>query len=227
MKKQFVHVDVIDDLEVPKRQTKDGKRVYLTPEGNHYPSITTILGSQPKPGLVEWRERVGDEEADKIMREASTLGTTVHLLCENYLNNNELKSNNDEAISVFNRLRFILSNIDNIVGLEIPLYSDYLRVAGTTDCIADYNGKLSVIDFKTSRKPKKPEWIEDYYIQAFFYSSAFFEMTGCIPEQIVILIAVRDSFEVQVFKKPMSEIDIYIDKLIQIMKREPNVVQIG
>jgi genome maintenance exonuclease 1 len=227
MKKQFVHVDVIDGLQVPERQTVDGKRVYLTPEGNHYPSITTILGSQPKPGLVEWRERVGDEEANKIMREASTLGTAVHDLCERYLYNYELRSSNDEAISVFNRLRFLLSNVDNIVGLEIPVYSDYLRVAGTTDCIADYNGVLSVIDFKTSRKPKKEEWIEDYYIQAFFYSSAFFEMTGCIPEQIVILIAVRDSFEVQVFKKPISEIDGYIDKLINIMKKEPQVIQIG
>ncbi len=227
MKKQFVHVDVIDGLQVPERQTVDGKRVYLTPEGNHYPSITTILGSQPKPGLVEWRERVGDEEANKIMREASTLGTAVHDLCERYLYNYELRSSNDEAISVFNRLRFLLSNVDNIVGLEIPVYSDYLRVAGTTDCIADYNGVLSVIDFKTSRKPKKEEWIEDYYIQAFFYSSAFFEMTGCIPEQIVILIAVRDSFEVQVFKKSMSEIDGYIDKLINIMKKEPQVIQIG
>jgi genome maintenance exonuclease 1 len=227
MKKQFVHVDVIDGLQVPERQTVDGKRVYLTPEGNHYPSITTILGSQPKPGLVEWRERVGDEEANKIMREASTLGTAVHDLCERYLYNYELRSSNDEAISVFNRLRFLLSNVDNIVGLEIPVYSDYLRVAGTTDCIADYNGKLSVIDFKTSKKPKKEEWIEDYYIQAFFYSSAFFEMTGCIPEQIVILIAVRDSFEVQVFKKPISEIDGYIDKLINIMKKEPQVIQIG
>ncbi len=225
--KKFNHVDDIDGLQVPERQTVDGKRVYLTPEGNHYPSITTILGSQPKPGLVEWRERVGDEEANKIMREASTLGTAVHDLCERYLYNYELRSSNDEAISVFNRLRFLLSNVDNIVGLEIPVYSDYLRVAGTTDCIADYNGVLSVIDFKTSRKPKKEEWIEDYYIQAFFYSSAFFEMTGCIPEQIVILIAVRDSFEVQVFKKSMSEIDGYIDKLINIMKKEPQVIQIG
>lgn len=227
MRKQFNHVDDLDDLQIPERQTVKGKRRYVTPEGNVYPSITTILGNQPKPGLVEWRKRVGDIEANKIMREASTLGTAVHDLCEQYLYNYKLKTSNNEATGIFNRLRFLLGNIDNIVGLEIPLYSDQLRVAGTADCIAEYNGMLSVIDFKTSKKPKKEGWIEDYYIQAFFYAIAFFERTGVIPEQVVILIAVRDVFEVQVFKKSMDELDTYIDKLIDIMKKDPQVIQIG
>ena len=224
--KKFIHTTDFEDFKIPVRQIVDGKRVYVTPAGCVYPSITSILGSQPKPGLVEWRKRVGEKEANKVMKEASSLGTTVHNLCERYLYNHELKSNDKEAISVFNRLRFLLGNINNIIGLEIPLYSDHLKVAGTTDCIAEYNGVLSVIDFKTSGKPKKEEWIEDYYIQAFFYSMAFFEMTGAMPEQIVILIAIRNSFEVQVFKKSMSEVDYYIDKLINIMKKEPQVVQI-
>jgi len=227
MRKQFNHVDDLDDLQIPERQTVKGVRRYVTPEGNVYPSITTILGNQPKPGLVEWRKRVGDIEANKIMREASTLGTAVHDLCEQYLYNYKLKTSNNEATGIFNRLRFLLGNIDNIVGLEIPLYSDQLKVAGTADCIAEYNGMLSVIDFKTSKKPKKEEWIEDYYIQAFFYAIAFFERTGVIPEQVVILIAVRDVFEVQVFKKSMDELDTYIDKLIDIMKKDPQVIQIG
>ena len=229
MKKKFNHVDDLDGLEVPERQTVDGvggkKRVYVTPEGNSYPSITSILGSQPKPGLVEWRKRVGDAEANKIMKEASSLGTAVHDLCEQYLYNLSLKCDNQEAISIFNRLRFLLGNVDNIVGLELPLYSDQLKVAGTADCFADYNGVFSVIDFKTSKKPKKEEWIEDYYIQAFFYAIAFFERTGAIPEQVVIMIAVRDVFEVQVFKKSMDELDTYIDKLIDIMKTQPQVIQ--
>ena len=224
--KKFIHTTDFEDFEIPVRFIKDGKRVYITPTGFVYPSITTILGSQPKPGLVEWRKRVGEKEANKVMKEASSLGTAVHNLCERYLYNHELKSDNKEVVSVFNRLRFLLGNINNIIGLEIPLYSDHLKVAGTTDCIAEYNGVLSVIDFKTSGKPKKEEWIEDYYIQAFFYSVAFFEMTGAMPEQIVILIAIRNSFEVQVFKKSMSEVDYYIDKLINIMKKEPQVVQI-
>ena len=225
MKKKFNHVNDLDDLQVPERQTVKGERRYVTPEGNSYPSITTILGNQPKPGLVEWRKRVGDIEANKIMKEASSLGTAVHDLCEQYLYNYKLKSTNNEAIGIFNRLRFLLGNVDNIVGLELPLYSDQLKVAGTADCFADYNGVFSVIDFKTSKKPKKEEWIEDYYIQAFFYAIAFFERTGAIPEQVVIMIAVRDVFEVQVFKKSMDELDTYIDKLIDIMKTQPQVIQ--
>ena len=227
MKKKFIHVDDIDDVKVPQRTTiQNGKRVYLTPGGKHYPSITSIISSQPKPSLVEWRERVGDEEADRVIKEATTLGTAVHDLCERYLYNQNLMTTNEEARSVFNRLRFLLSNINKIIGLEIPLYSDQLKVAGTTDCIAEYNGVLSVIDFKTSRKAKKEEWIEDYYIQAFFYAEAFFEMTGCLPEQIVILVAIRDEFNVQVFKKPIGEMDIYINKLIKLMMKNPQVIQV-
>jgi len=225
--KHFNHVHDIDDLQVPTRQTVDGKRVYITPEGYSYPSITTILGSQTKPGLDEWRKRVGDEEANRIMKESAKIGTEVHDLCERYLYNKTTISTDSESRRVFNRIRFILGNINNIMGLEIPLYSDKLRVAGTADCVAEYNGVLSVIDFKTSRKPKKEEWIEDYWIQTAFYAAAFYEMTGCIPEQLVILVAVRDSFEVQVFKKSIFDSDKYIDKLINIMKKNPQVIQIG
>ena len=225
--KQFIHVNDIDDIQVPHREIMAGRRVYVTPNGHTYPSITSVLGSQPKPSLDAWRERVGDEEADRIMKESAKLGTAVHDLCERYLSNQNLLMVNDEARGVFNRFRFLLGNINNIVGLEIPLYSDILKLAGTADCIAEYNGVLSVIDFKTSKRAKKEEWIEDYFIQAFFYSAAFFEMTGAIPEQIVILIAVRESFEVQVFKKPFKEMDTYIEKLIQIMKQNPQVIQIG
>ena len=225
--KQFIHVNDIDDIQVPHREIMAGRRVYVTPNGHTYPSITSVLGSQPKPSLDAWRERVGEEEADRIMKESAKLGTAVNDLCERYLSNQNLLMVNDEARCVFNRLRFLLGNINNIVGLEIPLYSDILKLAGTADCIAEYNGVLSVIDFKTSKRAKKEEWIEDYFIQAFFYSAAFFEMTGAIPEQIVILIAVRESFEVQVFKKPFKEMDTYIEKLIQIMKQNPQVIQIG
>lgn len=224
-KKKFVHLTDCDDIEMGVREVIDGKRVYVTPQGNVYPSITSILGSQPKPGIDEWKEKVGHQEAAKIMKESADLGTKVHSLCESYLYNEKLQCNDEEAISVFNRLRFILGNINNIYCLEAPLHSDILKVAGTVDCVAEYNGVLSVIDFKTSRKTKREDWIEDYFIQAFFYSAAFFEMTGAMPEQIVILIAVRDSFEVQVFKKSFKEMDTYIEKLIEIMKKYPSVTQ--
>jgi len=225
MKKEFVHSTDCDDIEMGVREVIDGRRVYVTPEGNVYPSITSILGQQPKPGIEEWKEKIGHQEANKIMKESAALGTMVHSLCEDYLYNEKLKCEDQEAISVFNRLRFLLGNIDNIHGIEIPLHSDILKVAGTADCVAEYNGVLSVIDFKTSRKPKREDWIEDYFIQAFFYSAAFFEMTGALPEQIVILVAVRNSFEVQVFRKPFKEMDTYIGKLLKIMKRYPSVCQ--
>ena len=226
MKKQrFVHLTDCDDIEMGTREVIDGKRVYVTPNGNVYPSITSILALQPKPSLNEWKEKVGHAEASKIMKESAALGTQVHSLCESYLYNEKLKCDNMEAIDVFNRLRFVLGNINNIYCLEAPLHSDMLRVAGTVDCVAEYNGVLSVIDFKTSRKPKREEWIEDYFIQAFFYSAAFFEMTGAIPEQIVILVAIRNEFDVQVFKKPLRDMEKYIDKLIKIMKQSPSVLQ--
>jgi genome maintenance exonuclease 1 len=225
MKKEFVHLTDCDDIEMGVREEINGKRVYVTPEGNVYPSITSILGSQPKPGIEEWKEKVGYQEANKIMKESAALGTMVHSLCEDYLYNDKLQCEDQEAISVFNRLRFLLGNINNIYCIEAPLHSDILKVAGTADCIAEYNGVLSVIDFKTSRKPKREDWIEDYFVQAFFYSAAFFEMTGALPEQIVILVAVRNSFEVQVFKKSFKEMDVYIGKLIEIMKKNPSVIQ--
>tara|TARA_Y100001936_G_scaffold252162_1_gene310786 strand:+ start:7714 stop:8409 length:696 start_codon:yes stop_codon:yes gene_type:complete len=224
-RKKFTHKDDFDDCETSTRKVIGGNRVYVTPNGNIYPSITSILAMQDKPGIKEWKEKVGEKEANRISKESADLGTKVHSICEDYLYNDILRCSDEEAISVFNRLRFLLGNIDNIYCLEAPLHSDILKVAGTVDCVAEYNGKLSVIDFKTSRKPKKEDWIQDYFIQAFFYSAAFFEMTGAIPEQIVILIAVRDSFEVQVFKKPLDEMDFYIDKLIQIMKQNPSVIQ--
>ena len=228
MKKQFTHNnDFYDEVEeYAERSEVDGSRVYITPHGNAYPSITSILGKQPKPGIEEWKEKIGHKEANKIMKESAELGTMVHNLCEQYLYNYPLKCDYpDEAISIFNRLRFILGNVNNIYGLEIPLHSDILKVAGTADCVAEYNGVLSVIDFKTSRKAKREDWIEDYFIQAFFYAAAFYEMSGVIPEQIVILVAVRDNFEIQVFKKPIADLEIYIDKLLKIMKRYPNVCQ--
>ena len=135
----------------------------------------------------------------------------------------KLKNEDKKIVDTFNRLRFLLGNINNIVGLEIPLFSDLLRVAGTCDCIAEYNGKLSVIDFKTSRKPKKEEWIDDYYMQTFAYKLMFEEMTGIEIQQIVILVACVESFDVQVFKKPAKDADEWLEKLVKIMKDNPHV----
>ena len=223
--KKFIHRDDIGDFECPEIKIIDGKRFYVTPDGSAYPSITTILSLQDKPGLKKWRESVGEKEAKRISQESMRIGTAVHQMCEFYLCNYIVKLDKEEKVirDTFNRIRFLLGNINNIVGTEIALYSDLLRVAGTADCIAEYNGVPSIIDFKTSRKPKKEEWIDDYYMQTFAYKLMFEEMTGLEIKQIVILVACIDQFEVQVFKKPASDADKYLTKLVNIMKENPHI----
>jgi len=223
--KKFIHRDDVGDFEIPERVEKDGNRYYVTPDGNHYPSITSILAQQENLGLEAWKAKVGEKEAKRISQESARIGTAVHQMAEFYLSNYIIKLKNEEKkiVDTFNRLRFLLGNINNIVGVEIPLFSDLLRVAGTTDCIAEYNGKLSVIDFKTSRRPKKEEWIDDYYMQTFAYKLMFEEMTGIEIQQIVILVACVESFDVQVFKKPAKDADEWLEKLVKIMKANPHV----
>ena len=223
--KKFIHRDDIGDFEVPEIQIIDGKRFYVTPEGNFYPSITTVLSLQDKPGLKKWREDVGEKEAKRISKESMRIGTAVHQMAEFYLSNYIIKLKNEDKkiVDTFNRLRFLLGNINNIVGNEVALYSDLLRVAGTADCIAEYNGVPSVIDFKTSRKPKKEVWIDDYYMQTFAYKLMFEEMTGIEIKQLVILVACIDQFDVQVFKKPAKDSDKYLTKLVNIMKDNPHI----
>ena len=223
--KKFVHRDDIGDFEIPEIKVIDGKRFYVTPDGNSYPSITTVLAQQENLGIEAWKSKVGEKEAKRISKESMRIGTAVHQMAEFYLSNYIIKLKNEEKkiVDTFNRLRFLLGNINNIVGVEIPLFSDLLRVAGTTDCIAEYNGELSVIDFKTSRRPKKEEWIDDYYMQTFAYKLMFEEMTGIEIKQIVILVACVDSFDVQVFKKPAKDADEWLEKLVKIMKDNPHV----
>ena len=223
--KKFIHRDDVGDFEIPDRVEKDGKRYYLTPDGNYYPSITSILSQQENLGLEAWKERVGEKEAKRISKESARIGTAVHQLAEFYLSNVQVKLDKEEKkiVDTFNRLRFLLGNINNIVGLEIPLFSDLIRVAGTCDCIAEYNGKLSIIDFKTSRRPKKEDWVDDYYMQTFAYKLMFEEMTGIEIQQVVILIASVESFDVQVFKKPAKDADEWLEKLVGIMKDNPHI----
>ena len=223
--KKFIHRDDVGDFEVPEIKVIDGKRHYVTPDGNSYPSITTILSQQENLGIEAWKAKVGEKEAKRISKESMRIGTAVHQMAEFYLSNYIIKLKNEEKkiVDTFNRLRFLLGNINNIVGVEIPLFSDLLRVAGTTDCIAEYNGELSVIDFKTSRRPKKEEWVDDYYMQTFAYKLMFEEMTGIEIKQVVILVACVDSFDVQVFKKPAKDADEWLEKLVKIMKDNPHI----
>jgi CRISPR/Cas system-associated exonuclease Cas4 (RecB family) len=211
----FIHnppplVEEIDTVTV------GGKRYYATPEGNRYPSITTVLSILSRDSIMQWRKKVGEQEANRISTQAARRGTNVHKMCEDYLNNNfDIKRFNPTDRETFKSLQPILDqNINNIHAQEIALWSDYLGVAGRCDCIAEWGGKLSVIDFKTSRKLKKKEYIGSYFQQASAYAVMYEERTKIPINQIVILIAV-DNEEPQVF---IEKRDNYIWQCVDTIK---------
>ena len=191
-----------------KATTTDGVRLYETPEGNKYPSITTVLSVRNKKGLFEWRKRVGDDVANYVARKAATRGTHVHHMCEDYINNDFDEEKHKKKFLpyvLFNQLReSVLQKIDNVNAQECGLYSDKYKVAGRVDCIAEYDGVLSIIDFKTSTKERSDAWNESYYIQASAYAEMFEERTGVAIEQVAILVVTEDGI-VQEFVKNKKE----------------------
>ncbi len=203
--KTFTHAPIPDE-QIPEvfTETINRKRFYVTPDGNKYPSITTVLGGRAKEGIMAWRKRVGEDVANNIMRTAAKRGTAVHELCENYLNNEELGNQEVLPLAMFTLLKPELDNINNIVMQEGGLYSDRWGIAGRVDCIADYDGKLTVIDFKTSTKEKKEEWIENYFIQCTAYCEMFEERYGRAIDQIAVLIVCEDG-GVQTFVKDKKD----------------------
>jgi len=197
----FTHVDLPVTLNELECETLPTGRTYITPEGNKYPSITTVLSIRGKESLAKWKARVGEEEAKKISVKAANRGTAVHQLAEDYVNNKSdwSKGAMPANLFTFNTIKPILDkHVDNIWAQEVPLYSDKFQIAGRVDCIAEYDGELTIIDYKTSRKPKKEEWITNYFIQASFYAAAFYELTGVAIKKFAIIIAVDDD-EPQVF----------------------------
>lgn len=214
----FNHVD--HGIELPKltRQTTESGRKYFTEDGNAYPSITTVLGILSKQSIMEWRARVGEEEANKISRQAAGRGTAVHKLAEDYLDNVEdWKGKHMPAnVASFLDIKPILDErLNNIWMQEEFLYSDKLKCAGQVDCIAEFDGELSIIDFKTSRRVKKKENITGYFIQMFFYAAAFLERTGVPIKQGVIIMAV-DGNEPLVFKVPVFD---YMEHFLSVRKK--------
>lgn len=186
----FKHIE----YEYPKLSritSPDGTRVYETPSGRAYPSVTTVTGLLKKQAIVAWRKSVGEQAANEISRKAANRGTRIHTLCEKYLSNNEITPGMFDKY-MWESLKGELNSINNIYALEQQLYSDHLEVAGTVDCIAEYNGKLSVIDFKTSRRQKQRGDINDYFMQCSAYAVAFEERTGIPASQLVIIMAVED-----------------------------------
>jgi genome maintenance exonuclease 1 len=224
----------LEPVKLPELKAKniDGKRFYETTEGEAYPSITTVLAQRDKKGLMEWRKRVGEEVANYVGRKAANRGTHVHNIIEDYLNNleqqelSEKHKKNFLPWCMFNEFKPILNNIDNIHTQEAQLYSEKYTVAGRVDCIAEYEGELSIIDFKTASSEKKEEWITNYFIQGAAYAEMYEERTGVAIENIVILVVTEDG-STQVFKKKkheyLPELKIAIEKFYEwIEKNEKN-----
>ncbi len=193
---EFIHEDRFEVHSIEAITTDSGRR-YKIPNGDMYESVTTALGNQPgkKEGLMEWRRRVGEAEANRISRKAAGRGTAVHQIIEDYLNNIEdpIKDKMPDAVVMFKQLQPILDkSISKVYMQEAPLWSYKYRLAGRVDCVADIKGKLTVVDFKTSMKPKKRAWVADYFLQTAAYSHMIEEMYGDVVDQSVIFIAVED-----------------------------------
>ena len=200
-----------------KATTTDGVRLYETPEGNKYPSITTVLSVRNKKGLFEWRKRVGDDVANYVARKAANRGTSVHHMCEDYINNDFDEEKHKKKFLpyvLFNQLReSVLQKIDNVNAQECGLYSDKYKVAGRVDCIAEYEGKLSIIDFKTSSKERSDDWNESYYIQASAYAEMFEERTGIAIDQVVILVVTEDGVVQEFVKNKIEYLPLLSDTI--------------
>ena len=198
----FNHVIMEMSLEDISAKTIGGKRVYEIGD-EKYPSISTICSFRNRKSIAEWRARVGDAEANKISKRATTAGTTVHSMIEDYLNNElDLEKYADKHLAkiLFVQAKGMLSRINNIHFQEAPLYSHEFAIAGRVDCIAEFDDKLSIIDFKTSSKEKKEEWIEGYLVQETGYAKMYEERSGIKVEQIVTLITCQTG-DTQVFIK--------------------------
>lgn len=212
--KKFKFVDGLPELKQLETDESTGVRYYITPSGKKLPSVTTVLGHFKKKSMIEWRNRVGHEEADKISTRASIRGTKFHNMMESYLRNedNYLDGVMPDMKQSFRDMQETLDLIDNIHYIESPLYSEKLGVAGRTDVIAEFGGVLSIIDFKTSTRQKKEHWIENYFEQGTAYALMYEELVNRPIDQIVILIATDDSDEPQVFIRDKNQ---YIQNLLE------------
>ena len=219
----FQHVDI----EIPKleRQTIDGVRYYDTPDGQKLVSITSVISHINREIFVKWRKRVGEDEANRITKAATSRGTDMHTLVEHYLKNDEvLPQVQPLSDMLFRQSKPKLNNINNIHALESSLYSLKLGIAGTVDCIAEYDGELAIIDFKTSKKPKPKEWIEHYFVQCAAYACMLYELTGIAVKKFVIIMSCEDGdcvvYEEYDKRKYIKLLSEYIREFVEFKLQE-------
>ena len=217
----FDHVDL--DLKPLEREHIDGVRYYKIPDEDELikmVSITSVTSHFNKEIFVKWRKRVGNEEADRITKAATGRGTDMHTLTEHYLKNEDLpKGLRPISDFLFKISKGHLNKINNIYALEGPLYSKELGIAGTVDCIAEYDGELAIIDFKTSKKPKPRDWIEHYFVQCMAYGCMLYEMTGISIKKLVIIMACENGecviYEERDKAKYIKLLGKYINKFVK------------
>ncbi len=203
----FTHIG--SPIEMPELKAvtaPGGKRVYHTPEGNIYPSITTMLGHKEKPWLTDWQNSLGLDKAKKETKRCADRGTAIHEMAEKYLNNESNFTKNYDQLHVrgFNQLKFKLNQINNIRLQEAALYSDRLKLAGRVDCIGEYDGVLSIIDFKTSNNNKSEQMIEEYFKHCTAYAIMWFHLTNEPIDHLVILMSVENGMVPLVFKEKIE-----------------------
>ena len=216
----FNHIDL--DLQPLEREHIDGVRYYKIPDEEELikmVSITSVTSHFNKEIFVKWRKRVGNEEADKITKAATGRGTDMHTLTEHYLKNENLPEVRPISDFLFKIAKGKLNKINNIYALEGPLYSKELGIAGTVDCIAEYDGELAIIDFKTSKKPKPRNWIEHYFVQCMAYGCMLYEMKGISIKKLVIIMACENGecviYEERDKAKYIKLLGKYINKFVK------------
>lgn len=202
---------------------EDGKRYYLTPNGAKYPSVTTVISQRfGTHHLDEWRKRVGEAEANRVSNIAKTRGTAIHNLCERYILNDPKWSKGHMPVNIatFKQIQPVLDQyVGKIYGIEFPLWSDNLKTAGRTDLIAEFDGKMSIVDYKTSKRRKDEDHILNYFVQATCYAHMAAERLNItVPEQIAIVIAV-DEDNSQLFMRKTSD---YVDMMYSVFKGKTN-----
>ena len=218
----FTHIEV--DYPSLTREMIDGVRYYDTPDGKKLVSITSVISHYNREIFREWRARVGNEEANKVTKQATSRGTDMHTLVEHYIKNEDLPTVQPLSEFLFKQAKPDLDKIDNIHAIEQSLFSHELGVAGSVDCIAEYEGELAVIDFKTSKKPKPRKWIDHYFVQCAAYACMLYEMTGIMVKKFVIIMSCEDGecivYEEYDKRKYINLLSEYIREFVEFKLQE-------
>ena len=218
----FNHIEI--DYPSLSRETVDGVRYYDTPNGKKLVSITSVISHYNREIFREWRAKVGEKEANKVTKQATSRGTDMHTLAEYYLKNSELPSVQPLSEMLFKQAIPTLNKIDNIHAQEQSLFSYQLGVAGSVDCIAEYEGELAIIDFKTAKKPKPKKWVDHHFVQCAAYACMLYEMTGIMVKKFVIIMSCEDG-EVVVYeeydkRKYINLLSEYIREFVEFKLQE-------